>query len=67
MTDADNKSWEDPPNKVEITGKRNEHGWFINPTFTVTVGAETFSFSSHAETDAIKTIDQLRVLGAKHG
>jgi hypothetical protein len=67
MFDAENKSWEDPPNKVEITGERDEHGWFIKPTFTVTVGAETFSFSSHATTDAIKSLDELRVLGKKHG
>lgn len=23
---------------LKITGEQNEHGWFVNPTFTVTVG-----------------------------
>jgi hypothetical protein len=67
MTTAQNKSVEDPPNQVEITGDRDEHGWFINPTFKVTVGAETFSFSSHATTGAITTLTQLCELGQQHG
>lgn len=44
------------PNQIHISGEKNEHGWYINPTFTVTIGEQSYSLHQDADADKLSQL-----------
>jgi hypothetical protein len=44
------------PNQIYISGEKNEHGWYINPTFTVTIGEQSYSLNQDADADKLSQL-----------
>jgi hypothetical protein len=58
------------PGSITVTGEKDEHGWFVKPVFTISVGDTKLSLSRYHLGDDVthvKTHEELRAIAEKHG